>query len=184
MIEHLFLPTLSVAPTLVRTADSLAKQSALRTLARAMMEITDQDATDGSSAFRPFNGADRRQSGRMANSIYVNRAKRSNFFPSKLFGEPAWDIMLDLFTASKTNELRSVKAVCLASQVPEATALRHIALLRDAGLIEQKPDKTDRRRKYLSLTTSGVHRMEAYFLAYIPLGDQTQDLIHYLAPNE
>ena len=82
--------------------------------------------------------------------------------------------------ASRNDELRSVKAVCLSSQVPEATALRYIALLRDEGLIEQKPDKSDRRRKYLSLTTSGMQKMEAYFLAYIPVGDQAHDLISFL----
>jgi hypothetical protein len=67
-----------------------------------------------------------------------------------LFGEPAWDILLDLYAAAEANDLRSIKSACLSSQVPEATALRYIDLPAAHGRVERKPDRTDKRRKYLT----------------------------------
>lgn len=183
MAKLLDLPHCLPAEIEGRAGDSPSMLTALRNLARTMMEVT--KAAKGSLDTSKNHYEDGKQHcGRDASAIYLNRANRDNFFPSKLFGEPAWDILLDLFAAAKANELRSVKAVCLASRVPEATALRHIAQLRDAGLIEQKLDKTDGRRKFLMLTTSGIQRMEAYIILLIPVGDQAQDLVRFLATGD
>ena len=170
-------------PTLVSGDDPPGMIAALHTLARYMAEMTQQAPKDGLAPPTIGNAKDLRQAGQSASAIHTNRGKRANFFPPALFGEPAWDILLDLFVAAKGKELRSVKAVCLASQVPEATALRHIAQLSIAGLIEQKRDPADRRRKFLFLTASGEQKMEAYLLELLPIGDQAQELIRFLSTN-
>ena len=166
------------ARTLTRAGDPPGLLNSLRTLARAMLALTDKD-TNPRDAIREVS-SDRRQWGRLARTIYRERVRRSAYFPVGVFGEPAWDILLDLFVAAKSNELRSIKAICLASQVPEATALRYIDLLADHGLVERRQDKTDRRRKFLSLTPLGERNMQDYLTSMQPIGDHGEDLIRLL----
>jgi len=161
---------------LVRAGDPPGLVSSLRTLARAMLTITE----GADSAAGVSRNGERRQVGRLAGELYRERLRRSEFFPADLFGEPAWDILLDLYAASKANELRSIKSACLSSHVPEATALRYIDQLVALGLVERKPDRTDRRRKYLSLTPLGERKMHDYLASMAPIGDAGEDLIRYL----
>ena len=169
-------PFVSARP-LVRADDPPGLVSSLRTLARAMLALTEADQAERAE---PRANGERRQWGKLARSLHRERARRADFFPPELFGEPAWDILLDLYAAAKANELRSIKAICLSSQAPEATALRHIDQLTARGLVERKPDRTDRRRKYLSLTALGERKMQDYLASMPPLGDHGEDLIRYL----
>lgn len=70
---------------------------------------------------------------------------------SDIFGEAAWDMLLDLFVSHSENKRVSVSSLCIASSVPATTALRHIRHLVDYGLIHREPDETDNRRVYLCL---------------------------------
>ena len=169
-----FVPT----RPLVRSDDPPGLVSSLRTLARAMLTLTEGDGP--ASRSEPRSGPERRQWGRLARSLHRERGRRAEFFPVALFGEPAWDILLDLYAAAEANELRSIKSACLSSQAPEATALRYIGQLAAHGLVERKPDRTDKRRKYLSLTPLGQRKMHDYLASMPPLGDQGEDLIRYL----
>ena len=141
-----------------------------------MLSLTDS----GLTSKEPGSKRDRRRGGPLAHAIYQERTRRANFFPPKLFGEPAWDILLDLYAAAESNELRSIKEACLASNVPEATALRYIEELVEYGLAQRKPDRTDKRRKYLSLTPLGERQMRDYLASMPPIGDSGEDLIRYL----
>lgn len=163
---------------LVRAGDPPGLVTSLRTLARAMLALSDQEP--GSADGARTTNEDRRGWGGLARAIHRERLRRAAFFPDGIFGEPAWDILLDLFAAAKANELRSIKAVCLSSQAPEATALRYIDVLADYGLVERRQDKTDRRRKFLSLTQAGERAMQDYLSSMPPMGDQGKDLIRYL----
>ncbi len=163
----------------VRTTDPPGILSSLRTLARAMLSLIDAPDVDA-----PRTEGDRRMKGALAKSIYLERRRRDEFFSRDLFGEPAWDILLDLFAAGKVGELRSIKASCIAANVPEATALRYNGKLVDSRLAERLDDKTDGRRKFLRLTQSGCRRMEDYVSSIPPLGDQGADVIRYLVRQE
>ena len=164
---------------LVRSYDGPGMLTSLRTLARAMLSLTD---ANGAQAGTPINANDdRRQWGLLARNIHRERSRRANYLPAELFGEPAWDILLDLAYAAKASELRSIKAACLSSQAPEATALRYIDQLVGFGLVERIDDKTDRRRKFLRLTGLGERKMQEFLNTMPPLGDQGEDLIRYIA---
>lgn len=164
---------------LVRADDPPGLVSSLRTLARAMLSLTEGEPGPGERGKSRPN-EERRQWGPLARSLHRERNRRAEFFPAGLFGEPAWDILLDLFYAAKANELRSIKSACLSSQVPEATALRYIDQLVAHGLVERKPDRRDKRRKYLSLTPLGERKMRDYLASMPPLGDHGEDLIRHL----
>ena len=91
--------------------------------------------------------------------LYRDRRRRDQIFGDGLFGEPSWDIMLDLYRAYERDERVSVTSACIAAACPSTTALRHLARLECAGLIERYPDTTDTRRVFVRLSELGRDRM-------------------------
>lgn len=80
------------------------------------------------------------------------RRVRDSFIPGKLFADPAWDILLELFLAELEQQRVPVSSLCLASGVPATTALRWISTLERRGVIERTADPHDGRRYYLALS--------------------------------
>jgi DNA-binding MarR family transcriptional regulator len=99
----------------------------------------------------------------LAEEVYRDRRRRARHLPVRLLGEPAWDIMLDLFVAGGRGQAVSVSNACLAADAPASTALRWLQHLQAEGLVERLPDATDARRHYVRLTDQGVAQMSAYF---------------------
>lgn len=77
-----------------------------------------------------------------------------------LFGEPAWDILLDVFIAQKSRREVQVSSVCLDAGVPSTTILRWLTRLEQEGLIYRASDNVDGRRRYVRLTEAGDALME------------------------
>lgn len=82
---------------------------------------------------------------------------------SGLFGEPAWDILLDVYIAHKSRHELSVSNVGIEAGVPPTTILRWLSRLELAGLIDRAGDAIDRRRRYIRLTPSGEALMVRIF---------------------
>ncbi len=100
----------------------------------------------------------------IAKQDYSNRRKREKIFKEfDLFGEPAWDMLVDLYISYKENRKISVSSLCLAAIVPSTTALRWIVVLEKADLIARSLDSSDRRKVYISLTERAKNFMEEYF---------------------
>jgi DNA-binding MarR family transcriptional regulator len=95
----------------------------------------------------------------VARRLYRLRKRRDAELGSMLFSEPAWDILLDLFISDYDDRQLSVSAVCIGARAPSATALRYLALLQDAALVERVRDVTDGRRSHVKLTALGRRRM-------------------------
>jgi DNA-binding MarR family transcriptional regulator len=94
---------------------------------------------------------------RIAKLLYEARRRRDAASSVKgLFGEPGWDILLDLFIARKTRTALQVSSVCAGAGLPSTTVLRWIARLEREGLIVRVADVEDARRRYVSLTTRGL----------------------------
>ncbi|HTN13372.1 MAG TPA: MarR family transcriptional regulator [Sphingomonadaceae bacterium] len=98
----------------------------------------------------------------VAEALYRHRQTRRELFPSNLFGEPGWDILLDLYISSERNRQVTVSDACLASLVPSTTALRSLAQLEQDGLVERHRDPQDGRRIYVRLLPDAKARMIAY----------------------
>jgi DNA-binding MarR family transcriptional regulator len=90
------------------------------------------------------------------------RRLREKYFKSNLFADPAWDILLDLAIARKTQKKISVSSLCIAASVPTTTALRKIKEMLSDGLIYKKPDKNDKRRTYIEISDQTYERMLSY----------------------
>ena len=90
------------------------------------------------------------------------RTTRAEYFPSDLFSDPAWDMLLDLALARLTGKRVSVSSLCLAAGVPATTALRRLDDLCAANMTTRLPDVADGRRKFVELTDDGARRMLLY----------------------
>jgi len=91
------------------------------------------------------------------------RRARAEFFNSKLFADPAWDMLLELFASELENQRMSVTALCAGAAVPQTTALRWIRTLEENGLVHRKEDPLDARRCFVSLSRTAYSAMGALF---------------------
>jgi Winged helix DNA-binding domain len=91
---------------------------------------------------------------RKARHHYAVRRRRDEIFGG-LSGEPAWDMLLELFIHSVEGRKVPVKNLCLASCAPTSTAMRWIDRLVEIGLIDKSADDADARRSLVSLTERG-----------------------------
>jgi DNA-binding MarR family transcriptional regulator len=116
----------------------------------------DVKESDGENRSRHFRGSITS----FAEQCLRLRRQRDKIFGSVFFGEPAWDILLDLFLAREKG-LRpvSVTSLCIASAVPSTTALRWIGVMVQEGLLVRDSDPLDRRRVFIRLTDAAWQKM-------------------------
>lgn len=101
--------------------------------------------------------------------IYNSRRIRKSVFGSDadLFGEPAWDILLDAAIMESRGKQVSVTSACLAADVPSTTALRYVTALEERSLLARESDPFDNRKRYLRLTAKGKRLLRQYVDATI-----------------
>lgn len=91
------------------------------------------------------------------------RSARRRHFNAELFADPAWDMLLELYSATLTQRKLTVSRLGERSGVPMTTALRWIATLEREGLIDRSQDRLDGRRIFITLSQKGEDAMSAYF---------------------
>lgn len=79
-----------------------------------------------------------------------------------IFGEPAWDILLDLFIAHERRQPICLSDASLGAGVPLSTAQRWVKQLLDRGLLVRHSDGRDHRRVLVSLSEHAVKLMRSY----------------------
>lgn len=96
--------------------------------------------------------------------IYNGQRIRKSVFgeDADLFGEPAWDILLDAAIMESRGKQVSVTSACLASDVPSTTALRYVTALEERGFLTRESDQFDNRKKYVRLTAKGRRVLKHY----------------------
>lgn len=124
----------------------------------------DAEAAAGSDKVSP--SLRRLEYAEMARRTYLVRRKRAAIFGnSELFGEPAWDILLDLYVALAHQKPVSVSSACIGSAAPPTTGLRWLGILAEEGLVVREPDPEDQRRVLVRLTEKGACAMDRFFEA-------------------
>jgi DNA-binding MarR family transcriptional regulator len=99
-----------------------------------------------------------------AKQHYQSRRDRDKLFgKSDLFGEPAWDMLIDLFIAEEEGRQVNVSRLCLATAVPATTALRWISMLESYGLIARAGDSIDPRRDTVSISSHAKDSIRSHF---------------------
>jgi Winged helix DNA-binding domain len=100
---------------------------------------------------------------RMVRQMIANRQARTRFFDPELFGDPAWDMLLDLTAAHGEGARVSVTSLCIAAGVPATTALRWLTQMVESGIFQRVPDPADRRRAFIALSDKAITAMAGYF---------------------
>ena len=103
-----------------------------------------------------------------AESCYAARRRRDRFFQGTLFGEPAWDILLDLYLAGERGTPVSISSACLAGGTAPTTGLRWLSILDDHGLTERERNASDGRMSWIRLSEKGRLQMRAYLADVMP----------------
>ncbi|SEH12520.1 DNA-binding transcriptional regulator, MarR family [Sphingopyxis sp. YR583] len=98
-----------------------------------------------------------------ARELIRQRQLRSQFLPPSLFGEPGWDMLLDLYAAHYQSKPVSVSSLCIASGVPATTALRAIETMEREGCLIRERDPSDKRRIFLRISEARRAELDAYF---------------------
>lgn len=141
---------------------------ALADIAEKLTNIAEQlrDATENRADRTHAAGTDliaRERLLWLAQTIYDQRRRRCVIIGGPdLFGEPAWDIMLDLYIAHAQGKRVSVSSACIGSASPPTTGLRWLGILQAERLILRENDPQDNRRVNVRLSDDGVERMERY----------------------
>ena len=143
----------------------------LRALSLALEEIAVDDENGEERPPKVLGSVDALEGERNADRLaeiaareYRARRSRERYFDRTLFGEPAWDILIDLFIQQSSGKTVSVTSAAIASQVPVTTALRHLAMLQRAGLVERMRSAADARVKLLRLTREGYTRVGSWLM--------------------
>lgn len=146
-------------------ADELMAIAAqLRKAANYAPPITDTPHDVAEDGARPRTARGGRNHIALARKTYALRRKRAAIFGNPmLFGEPAWDILLDLYIAHAEGKSVSVSSACIGSAAPATTGLRWLGVLADEGLLLRENDADDNRRVLVRLTSAGLAAMERFF---------------------
>lgn len=84
---------------------------------------------------------------------------------SELFGDPAWEMLVDLFIHECKGKDLSISSLCVTPTIPMSSALRLAQKLCDAGILRRVADPFDGRRSIIKLEPEVFHRLHAYFEA-------------------
>lgn len=148
------------------------KPHEIRELAASLLRLADSfdqdwDGANVRSIFRWPNELARIERNALnlasrARLLCDQRDRRRKYISADLLGEPAWDMMLDLFMQYAGGAKVSTTSLSIASQAPATTALRYITLLEDGGYIVRTQSEYDKRVSLVGLTDTGVLAMGRY----------------------
>ena len=89
------------------------------------------------------------------------RRRRDDIFGRDLFGDPAWNILLELYLAELEDRKMLLSHVA-EDEVSPSTVLRWLNKLEREGWIRREPDPTRGRRIYAVLTPKASKAMRIY----------------------
>lgn len=139
-------------------ASPLANAKRFRALAEQLLALAESPG-----AVSPHH--DDATLGALAAVAYQARRARDRYLPAALFAEPAWDMLLELYSADVEGREVPTTSLCIASTAASTTALRYIEMLERTGLIERRPSPRDNRVTLIRLSAQGRTSMAAYLVA-------------------
>lgn len=108
-----------------------------------------------------------------ARETYAIRRRRDRHLPGDLFGEPTWDILLDLYVATREGRSVPTTSACIGANVPPTTALRWLRIMEARGLVEREEDGRDGRRTFVRLSARGLAAMDDWLHVALAMLDHS-----------
>lgn len=149
---------LKVAPMKREAALHYGPAASWQSVAATLDILRDQVRT-----LKPQEPDAARVDARTVRQVIDLRRSRLEFFCEDLVGEPAWDMLLELFARHLEQTRTSIGSLCASSSVPGTTGLRWIEKLSDEGLLVRENDRNDARRIWVSLSEKGTDKMREFF---------------------
>ena len=100
---------------------------------------------------------------RLVRDVLDSRRRREKIFGVQIFGEPAWDLLLELYDAEWRQQPLSIQNACRATGMPPSTMIRWIAMLEEEGWVRAIGDPSDLVRMRVALTDRASVAMHDYF---------------------
>lgn len=93
--------------------------------------------------------------------VIAERSRRTQHFGRAMFGEPAWDMLLQLYVSDRG--CLAARDLVLVTEESKSTARRWIDYLEGKGLIRRLPHPVDRRQANIELLECARELLDAYF---------------------
>lgn len=139
------------------------------------MPITDKDPRsstprrrDGIEAGRPGTAGGLRLEQELlqiARDILQSRRQRNQEFGKRLFSEPAWDMLLELYVRENAGLAATSRDLISASGAARSTAVRWMSHLETELLVARRPHPQDSAIHFIELTDLGRESLGNYLLA-------------------
>ena len=94
-----------------------------------------------------------------ARQLFRHRRRRDESLGGELFGEPAWDLLLDLFIARCQRRPVSIISASVAASIPVKSALPWLLRLEEHGLVERIYEAQDEALTLVAISDAGFDRM-------------------------
>ena len=98
---------------------------------------------------------------KVARRILEVQKLRHSFFPSAIFGEPAWNILLALYLSSNRAD-RTVGRLGESSGTPLSTTIRWLNYLESEGLVMLDSGSDDPQQREVHLTDKACDSLCAF----------------------
>lgn len=94
--------------------------------------------------------------------ILESRRKRDQCLPPEVFGEPGWELLLNLYREAALGREITITKASYSGGCPPSTALRMIDTLQQFGLVEKH--KSNKSRKVVvRISAVGIEGLNRYF---------------------
>ena len=98
-----------------------------------------------------------------ADALYTGRRLRDDLFPRGLFGDLAWDILLELFLTRHGEDKLPLRAICRFAPELSNTAERYVSWLEKESLVEVDDASGDPGEARVALSQRGADLMGRFF---------------------
>ena len=99
---------------------------------------------------------------RTAQRILERRRSRTSEFDDVMFGEPAWDMLLDLYVREAHGASTTASQLLEGTGARPVTASRWLQFLEEKGLASRRPHPLDQRVEFVALTGRARDSLDRY----------------------
>lgn len=105
---------------------------------------------------------DKKRRERAVKFIIKSRTNRKNFFPPRLFSDPAWDMLLRLYAGAVDRQTLPLTVLAEAAEIGLPAAARWVEVLEAEDLIAREASPDEDYEEF-ALSERGWFAMDSYF---------------------